>query len=358
MIKLISKIPQYNLFRRFGFPKKMPFSLTVNVTSRCNCRCKTCKIFENHQEELSLEEIKKIFISFKTNVYWLTFSGGEPFLRDDFDKICIEAYNILQPRIITIPTNGTIPGIIIAKIKVILHNCPLTKLVLNLSIDSIGEKHDKIRNFNGSFEKAISTYNSLKEISHKNLSVGIHTVLSKYNTSDFPELLNMVMKLCPDSYIIEYAQKRAELNNLNEDFSAKVEDYIKCLEELRRMEVKINNHQITKVIRALRSQYYVLTESVLLNPKQNLPCFAGFSCAHISSDGQVWLCSNKGDLLGNLKTENYDFKKIWFGKKAYEIREQARKNKCYCVNANVNYQNMLFSMPYLFRLGSIFLKMR
>jgi MoaA/NifB/PqqE/SkfB family radical SAM enzyme len=358
MIKLISEIPQYNAFRRFGFPKKMPFSLTINITNRCNCRCKICGIFKNQLEELSLEEIKKIFHSFKTKVYWLTFSGGEPFLREDFDKICIEAHNILKPRVITIPTNGTLSEIITEKMKIILDNCSKTHLIVNLSIDAIGEKHDKIRNFNGCFNKVISTYNSLSIMRNKNFSLGIHTALSKYNTGNFPGILSMIMKMGPDSYIIEYAQKRVELNNLDGDFSAQVKDYIKCIEELRRIQCKIKTNWMTKVIKVMRNQYYGLTESILLGAKQILPCFAGFSCAHISSDGEVWACGIKSESMGSLKSENYDFKKVWFGSRAQAIRKQAKMNKCYCVNANINYQNMFFNTPYLFKFCLGFLKIR
>lgn len=358
MIKLISEIPQYNTFRRFGFPKKMPFSLTINVTNRCNCRCKICGIFKNKSEELSLEEIKKIFRSFNTKVYWLTFSGGEPFLREDFDKICIEAYNILKPRVITIPTNGTLSEIITAKVKIILENCSKAHLIINLSVDAIGEKHDQIRDLKGSFNKVINTYNNLRIMRNKNFSLGIHTVLSKYNTGDFPEILDIVMKLRPDSYIIEYAQKRAELNNLNEDFSAQVRDYIKCVEKLKEIQGRINTNWITKVIKVFRNQYYDLTESILLDAKQILPCFAGFSCAHISSEGEVWACSNKSESMGKLRLENYDFRRVWFGRKSEAIRKQAKINKCYCINANINYQNMFFSIPYLFKLGLGFLKIR
>lgn len=358
MIRLLLNHPQYKTFREYGIPQKMPFSLTLNVTNRCNCQCKTCNIYKNPKKELTLEEIRKIFTNFDSRIHWLTFSGGEPFLRDDFDEICIEACKVLKPKVINIPTNGAFPDIVFQKMKVILAKCFKTKFIVNLSLDGFGKNHDEIRGVEGSFENTVETYSRLRKLKMKNLTLGIHTVLSKYNGVNFPDFYRKIIELEPDSYIVEYAQKRAELNNLYEDFSLDFKDYDKCVKELKSipMQGRVKNKGMSKIIKILRSHYYDLTKAILLKHKQVLPCFAGVSSAHILSDGEVWACSVNAYSMGNLRKENYMFKNVWFGEKAQEIRRHIKKRICFCVDANINLQNMFFNYQCLLRFSLSFIR--
>ena len=62
-----------------------PSFVTFIVTWRCNGRCIFCDVWKkqpNIKEELTIEEIKKIFLQLK-NIDVLRLSGGEPFLRND-----------------------------------------------------------------------------------------------------------------------------------------------------------------------------------------------------------------------------------------------------------------------------------
>jgi cyclic pyranopterin phosphate synthase len=67
-------------------------SLRISVTHKCNLKCKYChKEGECHSlspHEITVKEIAKIAkICYKNGVRKIKFSGGEPLLRDDFDKI-------------------------------------------------------------------------------------------------------------------------------------------------------------------------------------------------------------------------------------------------------------------------------
>jgi molybdenum cofactor biosynthesis enzyme MoaA len=106
MISILPKIPAYQSFRRFGFPRMLPLNLTVSVTYKCNSRCRTCHIYDRRVPEFTLEEFRRTFQSLGRALYWLTISGGEPFLRKDIVEICRSAYENCRPKIINIPTNG------------------------------------------------------------------------------------------------------------------------------------------------------------------------------------------------------------------------------------------------------------
>ena len=106
MIQLIPKIPAYQMFRYFGYPRLFPLNLTVSVSYRCNSRCKTCNVYERKVKEFSLEEFDRAFQSIGSAPYWVTISGGEPFLRNDLPGIVESAVEYLKPSIIHLPTNA------------------------------------------------------------------------------------------------------------------------------------------------------------------------------------------------------------------------------------------------------------
>ena len=138
MLEIVSKIPFYKIFRRFGYPKIMPMNFTFRITHKCNSKCKTCNIWKirDYDEELKLREYEKIFYTIG-KPFWVTFSGGEPFLRKDFTRIVKKICEICNPKIITIPTNGSLYRTIPKFIKEISSFSSKTKIILNISLDGV-----------------------------------------------------------------------------------------------------------------------------------------------------------------------------------------------------------------------------
>ena len=343
MISVLPKIPAHKAFRRFGFPKMMPLNLTVSVTYRCNSRCRTCHIYDKKASELSLEEFTQTFQSLGRAPYWLTISGGEPFLRKDIADICLRAYENCRPKIINLPTNGLLPDIIPNRVDQIARRAPEAQVIVNLSLDDIGEKHDAIRRVPENYERALETYSRLKGLKHPNLAVGIHSVISKYNVDHFPQVCLDLLKLRPDSYITEIAEERVELGTAGQDITPSPEEYAAAVGFL---EARIREQRfagISRVTQAFRLQYYSLVKRILAEKRQVLPCYAGFMSAQIAPDGEVWACCIKAESMGNLRDVGYDFRKIWHSEKAEAVREPIRRRQCFCPLANAGYTNMLAS---------------
>jgi len=133
----------------------LPVNYTVSVTYRCNSRCKTCNIYKIKSEELSVDEYDKIFRSIGKSAYWVTISGGEPFLRRDLGEIIGVIYKRSKPSIINIPTNGLLFREIPKRVKAIAESCPKSNIVINISIDDIGERDSVIRGVPDAYEKAM-----------------------------------------------------------------------------------------------------------------------------------------------------------------------------------------------------------
>jgi MoaA/NifB/PqqE/SkfB family radical SAM enzyme len=343
MIEILPKIPAYKFFRKLGYPKLLPINLTVSLTYKCNSRCKTCNIYHKKVTEFTYSEFDRTFKSLGTTPYWFTMSGGEPFLRKDIVDICRSAYENCRPRIINIPTNGILTNTITASVKQIADNSPGTQIIINLSIDHIGKKHDEIRKVENNFARVKETLQELKKLKCINLTIGIHTVISKYNVKDFPTIYEELMKLNPDSYITEIAEERVELGTVGEPIAPAVEDYAKAVDFLSERIKEQHLNGISRITQAFRLKYYETVKRTLHEERQILPCHAGFLSAQISPDGEVWACCIKAEPMGSLRLVDYDFKRVWFSAKANKIRESIKRKSCFCPLANASYTNMLAS---------------
>jgi hypothetical protein len=54
----------------------------------------------------------------------------------------------------------------------------------------------------------------------------------------------------------------------------------------------------------------------------------------------------------NLRSVDYDFKRVWFSKEADTIRASIKNKECHCPLANASYTNMLMHAPTLAKVGS------
>jgi len=350
MLDLIPRIFIYKLSRSFGFPRIMPMNYTLSLLYTCNSRCSTCNVWKKKTDNLTVSEYKHIFKKLGRSPYWITLSGGEPFLRKDIVEICQELYKYCKPKIINIPSNGLLTDTIVKNVQKITEICSKSQIIINLSIDGIEEQHDEIRNVPGNYKKVINTYKKLKKLNIENLSIGIHTVISKLNVSGFSRIASKLMQLHPDSYITEIAEQRIELDTMESDITPDIISYCTAIDYLIH---RIKNGKfkgMNKITQSFRIEYYNLVKKILRDKTQVIPCYAGITSAQISPDGEVWSCCIKAESMGNLRKSDYNFKKIWFSDKMKKERRSIKNKECYCPLANASYTNMLMHFPTLTRV--------
>jgi MoaA/NifB/PqqE/SkfB family radical SAM enzyme len=352
MIEVLWKIPLYMLNRRFGWPKMLPINLTLSPSPRCNSRCLTCNIWMKREDELTLEEWDRIFQSLGRTPFWFTVSGGEPFMFQDLVPLCQSLYKHCRPGIINIPTNSLMYRIIPRKVEEICRSCPEAQVIINLSLDGVGEKHDHIRGVKGNFEKFEQTYRALRELDCPNLTIGVHSVLSRFNVDDAPELFEYAFGIAPDSYITEIAEQRVELDTVDLDITPSLDRYSWAIDQLiERVEAR-QFRGISKVTEAFRVEYYQLVKRILAEETQVIGCYAGWASAQIYANGEVWPCCIRTDNLGNLRDVDYDFRRIWFSSAADRVRTSIYNKECHCPLANASYTNMLMHPATLARVSA------
>lgn len=353
------KTPIYNIFREFGKPKIFPINYTLSITNLCPSRCKTCFIWKLYKEkralkneEFSTSEWIQIIEKLGKSPFWVTISGGEPFARGDVTKLCRTICEVNKPKIINIPTNGILHDRIKNEVPKILDACTENNvsLVVNLSIDEIGERHDEIRGVKGNWHMAMKSLVTLKSMKseNQNMVVGIHTVVSNYNIARLPEIVRYINEeLNPDHYVMEVAEERSELFNQKTNITPTPSELKRTLNNvmnyLERKNSKVKG--LGKISLAFRIRYYELIPKILEEKRQQVPCMSSFASCQITPYGDVWACCILGydKPLGNLKETSFNFEKIWKSKKAEDVRKFIKEKQCSCPLANAHYTNLLLN---------------
>ncbi|RMH61312.1 MAG: radical SAM protein [Calditrichaeota bacterium] len=344
-LQLLSRIPNYHRFYRWAAGSApYPVNITISLLYSCNSRCNTCNVYEKRVDNLTVEEYHKIFRELGEAPYWFTFSGGEPFLRKDIVDVVKAAYDHCRPGIINIPTNGSLYKVIPGRVKEMIDYCRDSDIIINLSLDDIGEKHNAIRGFPGNWERAMETYRALYALrSAPNFTLGIHTVISNFNVDRFQEIYRELIQLEPDSYITEIAEQRVELGTMDEPITPGYEKYSAAIDFLIEEMHKKKQKGVARVAQAFRLEYYEMVKKYLRQGTQIVPCFAGITSCQIAPDGEVWPCCIRADSMGNLRDYHYDFKTIWNSRSAAKIRKSIKNRECACPLANASYTNLLVS---------------
>ena len=350
---VLLRVPLFKLYRKFGWPEMLPINLTLSPSPKCNSRCLTCNIWMKRENELTIEEWDKVLASLGKAPYWFTISGGEPLMYPHVVELAELAYKHCRPGIINIPTNAILP-IIPDRVERIARACPESQLIINLSLDGVGEKHDIIRGVKGNFAKFEERLGQLLALRSKlpNLIVGIHSVVSVFSVGHLDEIIAYADQSGADQFITEIAEPRIELDTVGLPITPEPKDYASAIDRLIAYVESKQFKGTARITEAMRVEYYKLVKNILDKQDQVIDCYAGWVSAQIYADGTVWPCCVRADDLGNLREHNYDFKSIWFGEKIKEVRRSIAAKECHCPLANASYTNMLHDIPTLMRVSA------
>ncbi len=350
---VLARIPLFQLQRRTGWPHLLPLNVTLSPSPRCNSRCLTCNIWMKREDELTIEEWDKVLRSLGRAPYWFTISGGEPLMYPHVVELARLAYERCRPGVINIPSNALLPSIP-DRVERIALACPESQLIVNLSLDGIGEQHDRIRGVPGNFARFEERLGQLLALRRKlpNLTVGIHSVISTFSIGHLRELIAYADRSGADQFITEIAEPRVELDTVGLPITPSGEQYARAIDDLLAYVERRRFRGMARLTEALRIEYYRLVKRILDEEDQVIDCYAGWASAHIYADGTVWPCCVRADDLGNLREHGYDFKRIWFGEKLREVRRSIAARECHCPLANAAYTNMLHDLPTMARAAA------
>lgn len=321
----------YELYKFFTRNNKMPSYVIFHVTSLCNSKCITCFNWKNlnKKDELTLKEIGK-FSEKMSDIGYLTIGGGEPFLRKDLSDICRIFYTNNKVRAFSIPTNALTPDQCRKTAEEILKKCPDAVVRVSLSIDGIGELHDKIRGIEGNFEKVKETYHLLNELrkTYSNMRILAGTTFCSHNQDKVIEIFRYIKEnFKVDQYNINYIRGDAR-NPIVKDVD--IEKYEELIDYI---EVNMDSKDNT-LIEKLFDLLPVLTRrkvlKTLTSDERIYECHAGRRMIVIDSFGNVFPCEMLSEKLGNLRDYDYDLTKILELDNTQRVLRYISDRKCNC----------------------------
>jgi MoaA/NifB/PqqE/SkfB family radical SAM enzyme len=342
----------YLKYGRLIFHKRRvsPIYLVFFVTENCNANCKHCLLGGIHpgKDELTIDEIEKVSRSMDDFLFLLP-TGGEPFLRKDLPEIVRIFHRNNHVCNVGIPTNGGLTSRVVESVKSILDTCPELDLMVDVSVDGIGQDHDEIRRTPGLFEKAMATFHELKKLEkiYPRFTSTIETTVSSYNDSKLLEMYKYFTEKTEADTIFTLLCRGKPMEPAAKFFNIEnYEKYARAMEEgiKDRMLSGYDRFPFADVINAKRIVRHQVIAKVIRENRMILPCYGGSLGGALFAGGDVLPCELHDDLkLGNVRDFNYDFKKIWFSEKADHARKVIRETKCFCTYECFLTLNILFN---------------
>ena len=170
--------------RRQGTP---PGPVVIwNLVRRCNLTCKHCYALSadhDYPNELSFPEVCTVMDDLKAfRVPVLILSGGEPLLRADLFDIAARAKAL--GFYVGLSTNGTLIDAAMAeRIAAADFN------YVGISLDGIGEVHDRFRRKQGAFDLSLA---AVRHLQQRQVKVGLRYTLTAMNADQLPALLQLM----------------------------------------------------------------------------------------------------------------------------------------------------------------------
>jgi len=280
--------------------------------------------------EKIIKDAKKGFI-IKPAIH---FFGGEPLLNPYFGEIIkIAEKNNFQ---CSLTTNG----ILLSKyLDDILKNRKLNQI--NISLDDIGEKHDSLRNFSGSFKEAISSINKIREreAKKKNQKRKIININCIINSENYDHLFDIFSYYSENNIDIDMLVFQHQYGGENNYDIKKLKDQILKLKEAKTsFEIAI----IPNVDMHFLDKFYAHS-SKKISGKCPIP-WVGLNIMpnlDVTPGGGVLGCNQ---VIGSLKAVS--IKEIWNGKRMKEFRKKILANGIFpacakCCHARLNLKNKI-----------------
>ena len=265
-----------------------PFVFHFLTTLRCNCDCESCLWKDNSaKNELSLEEIKRIYLEAREAGFFITILwGGEPTLRRDITDIMKFAKYEADFAFIGMVTNGYL---IPKRISEFGNDLDL----ILMSLDSpLQEEHDQIRVLPGLYEKIMDSVEIIKN-EYPHISLQFSFSISKYNINRVDEMIALGDKLeVPIAFNVINTVRHYSTGDVDEKGQLSATDQEISDAFSRILESKRNGSHI------LNSEMYL---KHFIGGKKPYRCHARKVFMYVNSNGDIEDCLKLDNPIANLR---------------------------------------------------------
>jgi radical SAM protein with 4Fe4S-binding SPASM domain len=263
----------------------VPIGVHFDLTYRCHHRCYHCYIPREWRQghgpgpELSTAQIKDILEQLASaGTFFLSFSGGEIFLREDLFEVLEYARKLNFA--ITLFTSGT-KGLSLKELNFLTDLGIEVLLVSFFSLDA--KVHDAITGIPGSWLKVWRLLNHCLEI---NLRVGLNAPVLAANSPEIPALQ-------------DFAREKKIILRLDSDIVPGWEPNSPCF--ATDLQDTFNRFKLRRCKNPVDHP---------LKDMKMVGCGAGLISCYITPQGDIWPCVDVSWNCGNILRDG-DFSHIW-----------------------------------------------
>ena len=299
----------------FTYQYSAPLRMDLALTFKCQNDCIHCYAGGPHETpELSTVQWKSVIDKLsEIGIFILTFTGGEPTLREDLPELLLYAQN-----------KGMVTGLISNGRK--LKDKAYVNLLEKSGLDFVqvtlesqkSEIHDKMTNAKGSWRETIE---GIKNAVQSQIYVSTNTTLSKNNIDDFLSTIDFIKSLGVDAFGCNSLIYSGKATDASPEFALSTEDLKTLLPRIR------NKAQMI----GLKFLWYTPTQYCNFDPVSLglgvKSCTAAMINACVGPNGDVYPCQSYFESLGNILAEPWE--KIWNHPLAERIRRREYvEDKC------------------------------
>lgn len=321
LVNMLGVMTVNKYFNRGTF---LPFSLDIELTTKCNLTCTYCRVNKEGWQEraklenMKFEDFKKIIDDTKNHLFIIKLQGmGETLLNKDVFRMV--EYATSKGILVYTFTNATLVND--NNVHKIL-NCGL--IALNISLDGgTRDTYNAVR-VNADFDKVLANIKKITSNKKNKLPlINVWTVGTKENIKEVPNLINICSESGVNSLTIQLkftTWNRAEFKKLAEDVRLdenEIKDFIDDCYKLA--------HE-----KGLNFDFFNRTFT------KKSPCYWPTTSFYISNERAIVPCCTIGEPevlnFGNLKDNS--IAKIWRSDAYQSFRKIIKEHKLpdYCKN--------------------------
>jgi glycosyltransferase involved in cell wall biosynthesis/MoaA/NifB/PqqE/SkfB family radical SAM enzyme len=271
-----------------------PLTVNFQANNICNSKCMMCNIWQlKKQNEISVSELQKLLIDpFFSEVQNVGITGGEPTLRDDL----FELYKILPAVLPKLKGASFITNGLLFEKSINVYS-RINDFYLQkglsfggmVSIDGVGEAHDKVRGKKDAFEK---TSKALFGLRSRGVQVTVCCTIVKENVYGIHDLLAW----CKSNNFYVRFRIAEFINRLyNENLASQIKNFDEY--EIKHL-VSFFHLLITEYENdeSVKATYYSIL-SLLTGGKRIVECpYQNLDAINLDSEGSYSVCAPKGKL--------------------------------------------------------------
>jgi len=252
--------------------QRIPFAVSWALSYRCNARCAYCRIYRGATAELNTDDVCRVIDRLIIEgMCRLSFTGGEPLLREDIDTIV--GYTCRKNVFTSLSTNGIL---VPEKISVLKH---LDRI--GLSLDGSENVNDRLRG-EGSYRYVLEALQVLRRTDVQRI---LHVVLSRGNVHDFEHVLDVAAQY--NAKVFFQPGTIHLLGTVEENPEALGEaEYKVVIDKLIAMKKKGVSYIANSLAGLRHLSYWPHPQAIF--------CSAGSLFQRIEPDGSMRGCSRKG----------------------------------------------------------------